>query len=276
MPKSTDLEKTWIVASERNSTTFNAPSTLTIPYGRYQATVTGRGGSGNQPVAATYNTNYNTAFPIANQPIGTQPAATYNTNYNVAYPIGNRPVAQQYDVYQYHTLQAVMQNRYNFINAQYEGRTYIYPGGTYWDGCPGSSWSHSPGEWVFYDQYTCGYTGPRYAGTVTNYNTNYNVAYPIANRPAATYNTNYNTNYNTVYPIANRPVATYTPGNVGSPMTILGVSFPGGPIDTSQFAGPNGIAPTVSPTAVNYFNAPVHGNTSLTVPPGANVTVTFS
>jgi len=275
MPRSTDLEKTWIVGAERKATTFNSPSTLTIPYGRYNAKVTGRGGSGNQPVAATYNTNYNVVYPIANQPIGTQPAATYNTNYNVAYPIANRPIAQQADIYQYNSLQQYQQARTNYVYGQYQSTVYNYPPTCYWDGCPygGTSWI-STGEWIQYEVYICGYYGPRYAGTVTNYNTNYNVAYPIANRPAATYTTNYNTNYNVVYPIANRPVATYTPGNVGTSMTVLGVSFPGGPIDTSQFSGPTGIAPTVSPTYINYFNAPT-SDVALTIPPGANVTVTF-
>jgi len=94
MPRSTDLGKSWLGGGSRGSQTFNAPSSLTIPYGRYKGTVTGRGGSGNAPVSSAwtinYNTNYNVAYPIATQPEANRPSTAwtinYNTTYNVAYP----------------------------------------------------------------------------------------------------------------------------------------------------------------------------------------------
>ncbi len=43
-----------------------------------------------------------------------------------------------------------------------------------------------------------------------NYNTNYNVVYPIANQPGTTFSINYNTNYNVAYPIANQPATAFT------------------------------------------------------------------
>ena len=153
MAKTPDLNKTWIPLSSRpRSQTFNSPSSTTIPYGRYRATVRGRAGSGNDAVATVYsinyNTNYNVVYPIANQP-GTTFTILYNTNYNVAYPIANQPAT---------------------------------------------------------------------AYTIL-YNTNYNIAYPIANqpesgRPANAWNTNYNVYVD--YPVANQP-ETGRPVNANNP-----------------------------------------------------------
>jgi hypothetical protein len=100
--KGADLNKTWI-ASGKGTTTFNANSNITIPYGRYKATVYGKGADGNSPAPSspatyniTYSTNYSVAYPIATQPIANQPATSYitnyNTNYYVAYPIANQPL----------------------------------------------------------------------------------------------------------------------------------------------------------------------------------------
>jgi hypothetical protein len=190
MLKGSDLNKSWIGAASRGTTTFNAPSSLTIPYGRYKATVSGRGGSGNAPTAASYavnyNTNYNVAYPIATQPIATQPATTWTTNYNVAYPVATQPA---------------------------------------------TAWT-------------------------TNYNTNYNVAYPIATQPEA-----------------NRPVTSYTPGNTGTPSTVLGVYFPGGPIDLSGFSGSPGTAPYVSDTVIPYYTFPDNSNYPVAVPSGGQIVI---
>ena len=116
-------------------------------------------------------------------------------------------------------------------------------------------------------------------------NSNYNVVYPIATqpeaaRPSTAWTVNYNTNYNVAYPIANqpeaaRPVTAYTPGNAGTPTTVLGVYLPGGPVDLSGFAGNPGTAPTVSPTVVSYYDYPDNSNYPVTVPPGGQVNVTL-
>ena len=125
---------------------------------------------------------------------------------------------------------------------------------------------------------------PATAWTI-NYNSNYNVVYPIATqpeaaRPSTAWTVNYNTNYNVAYPIANqpeaaRPVTAYTPGNAGTPTTVLGVYLPGGPVDLSGFAGNPGTAPTVSPTVVSYYDYPDNSNYPVTVPPGGQVNVTL-
>ncbi len=101
MSKPLILSKSWILGAARAVTTFNAPGNLTIPYGQFKGTISGRAGTGNDPVAAayaiTYATNYNTVYPIANQPIANQPATAYsilyNTNYNTVYPIASQPEA---------------------------------------------------------------------------------------------------------------------------------------------------------------------------------------
>ena len=103
--KGSDLNKTWIASGKANNT-FNANSSVTIPYGRYRAVVSGKGMDGTNATPSTasawttnYNTNYNVAYPIATQPVATQPATAwttnYNTNYNVAYPIATQPIATQ-------------------------------------------------------------------------------------------------------------------------------------------------------------------------------------
>lgn len=157
--KGSDLNKTWI-ASGKGTTTFNANSNITIPYGRYKATVSGKGADGNNPTPSTaatytinYNTNYSVAYPIANQPIATQPAtawiSNYNTNYQVVYPIANRPIANQ---------PANYSTNYNVA----------YP-------FAGFAFGSQP---------------------VTGYSTNYNVAtnvagYSVGNRPATAFNPTY-------------------------------------------------------------------------------------
>ncbi len=94
MPRPFELNKTWIVGPSRGTTSFNAPGSITIDYGRHVAKVSGRGGSGNSPVASAwitnYNTNYNVAYPVANQPANAW-TINYSPNYNVAYPIANQP-----------------------------------------------------------------------------------------------------------------------------------------------------------------------------------------
>jgi hypothetical protein len=104
-----NTEKTWIPLSTRpREQTFTSPGNVVIPYGRYRATVEGRGGTGVSGTITGYNTNYNVVYPIANQPISgyntnynvaypiaNQPISGYNTNYNVAYPIANQPIASQ-------------------------------------------------------------------------------------------------------------------------------------------------------------------------------------
>ena len=82
------------------------------------------------------------------------------------------------------------------------------------------------------------------------------MAYPIATQPEA-----------------NRPVTSYTPGNPGTATTVLGVYFPGGPIDLSGFAGPAGTAPYVSDTVVAYYSFPDNSTYPVAVPSGGQIVV---
>lgn len=291
-----DYTKTWIPGGSRGTQTFNAPSTLNIPYGRYKGTISGRGGSGNVPNASAwatnYNTNYNTAYPIANQPI-TAYITNYNTNYNTVYPVANRPIANQ---------PATGTNPPTYYYRQQSNWFSQYtwpPGGPtqpqkgYWgaqgfgEGCPGS-WvqqyvNNTTYGHVFQDMNTtffCYGPFPGNTNYTTNYNTNYNTAYPIANQPLANQPASaWATNYNTAYPVANRPIANqpitaYTPGNAGISTNVLGVTFPGGPIDTSAFPGGTpGTAPTVSPTDVSYNAYPDNASYPVAVPPGGQIVV---
>jgi hypothetical protein len=132
MPRHNELEKTWLPGPSRGTQTFNAPANLTIDYGRHVATISGRGGSGNNPGAQysiLYNTNYNVAYPVANY--GANYSIVYTTNYNIAYPIATQPEASR---------------------------------------------------------------------PITGYNATYNIAYPVAATPAV-YNIAYNTNYTVSYPV---------------------------------------------------------------------------
>ncbi len=161
MTKALNLRKSWIGGAARATTIFNSPGNLTIPYGQFKGTISGRAGTGNDPVAAaytiTYATNYNIAYPIANQPIANQPATAYtilyNTNYNTAYPVANQPEASR-------PATAYSTN----YNTNYN---VVYPVANQ----------------------------PEASRPVTAYSTNYNVAYPVANqpeasRPATAYSTN--------------------------------------------------------------------------------------
>ena len=220
MPRSTDLTKSWIPGSARTTQTFNAPSNMTIPYGQYKGTISGRAGTGNDPVASaysiTYSTNYNVAYPIGTQPIATQPATaytiTYNTNYNVAYPIATQPATAYTILY----------------NTNYN---------------------------VAYPIATQPETGrPATAYTIT-YATNYNVAYPVATQPeTGRPATAWTTNYNVSYPIGNQPVTGSNPPtgfNWNAAYTVFtritdpvnGSSFYSGP-DTSYASGSNPTCPS--------------------------------
>ena len=351
MPKSSDFVKTWLPGPSRGTQTFNSPGNKTIDYGRYLGTVSGRGGAGNAPTAiawntnwntnynvaypvanrpaATWNTNYNVAYPIANQPIGTRPASTWSTNYNVAYPVANQPIANQpasawsvnYNV-TYPVANQPIANYNpptNFFWNQYINIYNNTFGGVYTENrngnlffCPGP-YQYTENDNVVNVNYQCQGSGnnpnwntnynvayPEANRPVnawnTNWNTNYNVAYPIANQPVNAWNTNWNTNYNVAYPIANQPaatwntnynvvypianqpianqpVSTYAPGIPGVSTNVLGVTFPGGPIDLSGFGGSPGTAPFINETVISYYTYPDNATYPVVVPTGGQIIV---
>lgn len=172
MPRHNELEKTWLPGPSRGTQTFNAPANLVIDYGRHVATISGRGGSGNNPgetYSILYNTNYNLVYPQANQPEVSRPVVNYNTNYNLAYPVGTRPEVSR---------------PINGYNVNYN---IAYPA------TPGP-----PNNNIVY------VTNYNTANVADTYGVNYNLAYP-ANYSIvypATYNVVYPIQYNTVYPVS--------------------------------------------------------------------------
>ena len=163
MPRHNELEKTWLPGPSRGTQTFNAPANLVIDYGRHVATISGRGGSGNNPGATysiLYNTNYNLVYPQANQPEVSRPIVNYNTNYNLVYPVATQPEVSR---------------PINGYNVNYN---IAYPA--------------TPGPPNNNIVYTTNYNSANVADT---YGVNYNLAYP------ANYNIVYPATYNVVYPI---------------------------------------------------------------------------
>ena len=73
------LQKTWR-ASGTGTQTYNSPTNYAIPYGRYQITVAGRGGTGTAAVPG--NPNYNPYVP--GNPFS-NPSTPGNPNYNPGY-----------------------------------------------------------------------------------------------------------------------------------------------------------------------------------------------
>lgn len=273
----------------RGTTTFNTPSNLTVPYGRFIGNVSGRGGSGNAPLASAwttnYNTNYNVAYPIATQPIANRPAnawtTNYITNYNVAYVTNHHM-----HYYTYHNSPGFDVHRYTFQGpAGWAGPGPHFFAGT-WGHCP-STWHISSPCCQQWGLYSCppgsggsniAYGGHHVASTHAIYPTGNQ---PIANQPATAWTTNYSTNYSVAYPVANRPIANqpvsaYTPGNVGANTNVLGVTFPGGPIDLSGFGGSPGTAPTVNATPVSYYSYPDNATYPVAVPSGGQIVVNIS
>ena len=213
MPRQNELEKTWLPGPSRGTQTFNAPANLVIDYGRHVATVSGRGGSGNNPGAQysiVYDTNYNLIFPTGNRPEVSRPIENYNTNYNLTFPIAARPEVSR---------------PINFYEANYNIAYPYTPGppiysivyDTFYNTVPvpdtyGVNYNiETPAEYnVVYN--ISGYN------TVANI-TGYNVIYPVQGYniiyPVGGYNVAYPVaGYNTIRPIGNQPLSgTYNPAN---------------------------------------------------------------
>jgi hypothetical protein len=230
-----------------------------------------------------YNVNYNIVYPVANYNIA-YPVANYNlaypvANYNLAYPAGNYNVA--YPVGNYNVAYPV-----NSYNVAYPVQAYnvAYPIGGY----------NTVGVFSGYNtNYNLAYpidTQPELSRPITGSNPAYNVAYPVTGNTAVyniVYQTNYNiqpvvanyganysivyqTNYNIIYPPGNfpeasRPVVGYSPGAPGTPTTVLGVYFPGGPVGLP--------APYVPETVVRYWDYPDFQTHPVVVPSGGEIVV---
>jgi hypothetical protein len=254
-----------------------------------------------RPVNA-WTTNYNVNYPIANQPqTGSNPPNRFDANRFASF-------FQRYnfDSGNYST-NTFFPNLFTCPTPFFRASTNLIPGAytedlaqyscTGFGGNPNWTTNYNVDVQVanqpataFSITYTTNYNvaypianQPATAFTIL-YNTNYNIAYPIANQPVANqpataFTILYNTNYNIAYPIANqpetgRPINAYVPGNPGTSVNLLGVNFPGGPVDLSQFGGNPGTATTVNKTIVQYDNWPTN-NLTVPVPPGGQIITEF-
>ena len=214
------------------STTFNAPGNYLPPYGSTVIRVGGRGASGNPNIPGNFVpgnfvpgnfvpgniSGHNSGHPgsIA----GHNPATVDNHNYGIwtghaaAYitiPGGQPPGVNNSPFSMHHT--------------------YIYPGGP-WPGFLAHSLPGPPGTGPFYigdPAPPYGYSQHAIAYNVNfpanfNGNPNFIPGNPYYN-PYVPGNPNFNPN--STNPSTTNPT---TPGNPGTAATILGVSFPGGPI----------------------------------------------
>ena len=276
MPRHNELEKTWLPGPSRGTQTFNAPANLTIDYGRHVATVSGRGGSGNNPGAQysiLYSTNYNVVYPQGNQPEASRPVIGNNTNYNTVYPIDTQPEASRpitgynlnyniaYPVAATPQVYNILYNlTYNVVPvADTYGANYnlAYPI-AYNVAYPVFYNSVSTAAYNRVDTAVYNIAYPVFYNAVTSpfynavFGTVYNVVtapgtQPEASRPATAYSILYNTNYNAPSP-PNWSAALSIDGSeimVGSePITIFS---PGGAFFTSDWFG---VAPTPGPVSV--------------------------
>ena len=173
MPRSFDLNKTWIPGSSRGTTTFNASGNINIAYGRNKTSVSGRGGSG---VAPSYNT-------VTNYPYT---AASYNTVTNypytpVSYPF--TPVSYPFVPASYNTVPA----SYNTVPASYNTVTnYPFTPVSYntvnsYPYVPGNPGTPTTVLGVYFPGGGVGAVAPYVSETVTNY-WDYpdNATYPVA------------------------------------------------------------------------------------------------
>jgi hypothetical protein len=247
------LQKTWR-ASGTGTQTFNSSGNYPIPYGRYQITVAGRGGTGTAAVPG--NPNYNPYVP--GNPIY-NPVIPGNPNYNPYYP-GNPNY-----------------NPYYPGNANYNP---YYPG----------NFNYNPQYYVegfysyFYDDYVPGYfvpgnitgsnpgSGGNYAGANPGSGGNYAGANPGSGGNPSGSNPSSGGNYAGANPASggnfagNNPT---TPAVPGSPATALGVTMPG-----SNSGGTP--APVTPATLVSYYSYPDNTTYPVSVPSGGYVTITSS
>jgi len=254
MPRHNELDKTWLPGPSRGTQTFNAPANLTIDYGRHVATVSGRGGSGNNPGAQysiLYNTNYNVIYPQGNQPEASRPVTGYNTNYNIAYPIATQPEASRpitgynatYNIA--YPVAGTPENYTILYNANYNIQAIA-------------------------DTYGANYMfTPAYNRVDTAV---YNVTYPVFYNSVSSpfYNAVFTPTYNVAYPVGNQPLSgTYNPPNAFNwEATIFYeveklVTKPGQPIEYSVFVnnieyntGSGATCPPDDGNIVSTYNSP--------------------
>ena len=257
------LEKTW-KASAGSTTTFNTPSNITIPYGKYDITVTGRGGTGSVGAPSSIsnynptvpgNANYNPVTPgNANYNPVVPGNATYNpANLSEGFAVNSNTYRQEYNV-------AYGTSSFSTISGPYElNQACPSPTTTYYVfiGNQGYMWHYDT------TTYSCsgpqgwpgnatGSLNPSSGGNYSSVNPSSGGNYSSAN-PTVPGNANYN--------VAGSPAP-------GTPTTVLGVTMSGGP--------PGSEATVVSPTTINRYAFPDGATYPVTIPTGSYVTIVVS
>lgn len=210
MARPVELNKTWLPGPSRGTQTFNAPSNLTIPYGRHKATISGRGGSGNNPGAQyliNYTINYNVQAIQGNTPEASRPETAWTTNYTRTYSVGN-PYQSQYSIT--YTINNNINSTVNYTYSYNTIDTQVYS--------ISSTSVYNPVS-VYYNQ---------------AYTVSYNQQ---GNQPATAWNTAYNAVYGPGDPVASgyNPPTGFNWNGVISYEVEKRVSAPGEPVEYSVF-----------------------------------------
>ena len=265
------LQKTWR-ASGTGTQTYNAPTNYSIPYGRYQITVTGRGGTGTAAVPG--NPNYNPYVPGNSF---TNPFTPGNPNYNPYVPgnPGTNPGTPGNAYFNPYTPGNPGTNPSTPGNPNYNPGYYApgsynfffddYTPGTFTPGNVSGSNPPTPGN-----SFTNPGSGGNFAGTnpftpgnsFTNPGSGGNFA---GNNPGTPGNTGFNPGSGGNFAGTN-PTTPAVPGNAS---TALGVTMPG-----SNTGGTP--APATPATLVSYYSYPDNATYPVSVPSGGYVTITSS
>jgi len=223
--------------------TFNAAGNYPIPYGRYQITVTGRGGTGTAAIPG--NANYN---PVVPGNAYYNPYTPGNSGVNPSTPgnSGTNPGTYQ-------------PGNYNFVYDDTYPGTYT-PGNPFTNpSTPGNPFSN-PGS------------GGNFAGNNPPSGGNYANTNPGSGGNVSGYNPGSGGNYANTNPSSGGNYANTnptTPAVPGNASTALGVTLPG----SNSGGSP---APVTPATLVSYYSYPDNATYPVSVPSGGYVTITSS
>lgn len=306
-----ELEKTWR-STGVGTQTFNAPGTVTIPYGKQNMYVTGKGQDGVASSGATFSpgtgasynpptANYN-ASTLAGYTPGTQyyspgnfasttpgTGAGYNppgTNYTTVPGTSNYNIAC---LLCYVSYSWIIDNGFSPPNSSYQ--TYAFPPTPY-----NTFYAYNGYGYYAYPMYVKGPACCEYYAISLNFISNY--SFVAGSNPPYVYASgtnpgtqNYNpatTNYNPPTSPYNSPIANYnpstfatnTPGTAVSynPPTALtyNPAYTGGTASALGITMPGGVAgpaSVVSETEISYYSYPDGSSYPVTVPSGGYVQI---
>lgn len=268
------LQKTWR-ASGTGTQTFNSSGNYSIPYGRYQITVAGRGGTGTAAIPG--NPNFNPTVP--GNP-NFNPFIPGNPNYNPFIP-GNaffNPTSPGNPNFNPFVPGNAFFNPFvpgnpNFNPGYYQPGSYNFffddfTPGVYYPGNPSGSNPGSGGNFAGNNPGSGGNpsgfnppSGGNFAGFNPGSGGNFAGNNPSSGGNFAGNNPPTGGNF-----AGNNPTTPAVPGN---PSTALGVTMPG-----SNSGGTP--APATPATLVSYYSYPDNATYPVSVPSGGYVTITSS